>query len=94
METTVNNPTTRLYQLIFQRSKDEQLAADIVNSIEGQIAEKVDQQTKPLATREDLLHALNELKEQNRKDYVNNLKWMIILILGLYAAVILPHFIK
>jgi len=49
---------------------------------------------KPLATREDLLQAINELKEQNRKNYVNRLKWMIILILGLYAAIILPHFIK
>jgi len=49
---------------------------------------------KQLATKEDLMQAINGLKKLNRKNYENRLKWMIILLLGLYAAIILPHFIK
>lgn len=79
METTLNNPSARLYRLVSQHAND-QVAAEAVNILEENIKKEVAEQTKPLATREDLL-----------KVKVDLIKWIfgffivvIGMIIGLY----------
>ena len=89
METIVNNPAARLYQLVSKHA-DEEVAAEATNILEENIKHEVDERVKVLATREDLLKMKDELKSENK----DLLKWIIILFIGLYGAIILQWIFK
>lgn len=89
METTVNNPAARLYQLV-RKYANEEVAAEATNILEENIKHVVHEQTKPLATREDFI----KLESKIESKFNDQLKWIIVMFIGLYGAIILQWIFK
>ncbi len=81
---------TQLYDILSLKF-GKQEAQSIVQFIETKIESKVEEQTKGLATREDVLH----LEIKMEKGFKEQTRWMLgifitlaLMILGLYATLI------
>jgi hypothetical protein len=96
MDTILKNPALRLYNVLSLRLKFEQGAAEeVVNAVEELINGTVIQETKSLATREDILQLENRLQENISSKINQQTKWFVSLgvtafifvvglVLGLY----------
>lgn len=96
METTVNNPAARLYQLV-RKYANEEVPAEATNILEENIKHEIDERAKVLATREDLLILHDDLLKMESKiesKFNDQLKWIIVMFIGLYGAIILQWIFK
>jgi hypothetical protein len=87
--TTATITTTSLYDILSEKIGREQ-AKTLVGYVDTKIDKAIEEKTKELATKADLL----ELKATFKNDIISLQRWMIgifitlaIMILGLYATV-------
>jgi hypothetical protein len=91
---TLSVSLTQLYDILSQKF-GKQEAQSIVQFIETKIETKVEEQTKGLATKEDLVRETSAIRIEMEKGFKEQTRWMLgifitlaLMILGLYATLI------
>ncbi len=81
---------TKLHALLSQKLGSE-TAENLTTFITEKIKEDVEYSTKEIATKDFVAKEISHLETKMESGFKDQLKWIIILFIGLYAAIILQY---